>query len=642
MESQLRKQFSEQHIEFNTTSKVDDLVIEKAATICRRFALSAEDLVYKWMSHQMNAHLDSNVPTLAALDDLQRILERHEKKSKEKYTHKVSPARSSYTKDDVDAVFEDDFMSAFGVEGVKTPASSSSQGPDSSQTFVTPARKRKARSRGGNAPPALSPLSDSQQTSPQQTPGTSNHDYSSRQNAGKQELVHNPQKRSTNTANLRHPQELDFGVYPSSVEKPYRYMFQKIRDIADVIDSRIDELGDRIVKKHKLLVTTNKDGTEQEGELAHVGMPNQEPVVAVGRVCLDTGAGKLNAASIELEGSRETSNGSRVNLNLADVPDFTMFPGQIIATQGTNTGGTIFTPSAIYQGAPLPMARTAPAQLLEHYFGESDQGTQVVDFIIAAGPFTTTKDMDYEPLEDLIDVIKKEKPDAVFLLGPFLDQTHPMVKNCELENTYEKEFERIIHTIAAAVIEETEHTELILVPSMRDVHHDNIFPQPPFQLPADMEHERLRCVSNPATVMIKEMTIGITTTDIIMDLSKQETSKGQSGDRMGRLANHLLEQRSYYPLCPPAPGVNLEYEKTDNLRLPITPDILIVPSDLRYFVKNVNNCVMINPGRLVKHTSGGTFAKMSVHAPRRNDIPEDTKPIPHGIHERAVVEILRV
>lgn len=52
---------------------------------------------------------------------------------------------------------------------------------------------------------------------------------------------------------MRRPADLDIGVYPNCVDKPYRHMFQKLRDISDMLDARVDELGDRIVKKHGLL-----------------------------------------------------------------------------------------------------------------------------------------------------------------------------------------------------------------------------------------------------------------------------------------------------------------------------------------------------------------------------------------------------
>jgi len=43
---------------------------------------------------------------------------------------------------------------------------------------------------------------------------------------------------------------------------------------------------------------------------------------------------------------------------------------------------------------------------------------------------------------------------------------------------------------------------------------------------------------------------------------------------------------SFYPLYPPAEDVNVDYECFEvHGRMPVTPHILIVPSDLKQFVK---------------------------------------------------------
>lgn len=43
---------------------------------------------------------------------------------------------------------------------------------------------------------------------------------------------------------------------------------------------------------------------------------------------------------------------------------------------------------------------------------------------------------------------------------------------------------------------------------------------------------------------------------------------------------------SYYPLHPPPEDVNVDYEQFEKYALlPYNPDILILPSDLRYFAK---------------------------------------------------------
>ena len=57
---------------------------------------------------------------------------------------------------------------------------------------------------------------------------------------------------------------------------------------------------------------------------------------------------------------------------------------------------------------------------------------------------------------------------------------------------------------------------------------------------------RLISMSNPSTFTIKEITIGNSTPDVLMHLSKSEISFGfEQGARMERLADHLLQQRRF-------------------------------------------------------------------------------------------------
>ena len=54
----------------------------------------------------------------------------------------------------------------------------------------------------------------------------------------------------------------------------------------------------------------------------------QESVTVIGRVCCD-GNGRLNVNSLLFEGSVETSSGRRVHLDVSNVPQFSLFPGQV-------------------------------------------------------------------------------------------------------------------------------------------------------------------------------------------------------------------------------------------------------------------------------------------------------------------------
>nr|XP_014435797.1 DNA polymerase alpha subunit B-like [Pelodiscus sinensis] len=100
------------------------------------------------------------------------------------------------------------------------------------------------------------------------------------------------------------------------------------------------------------------------------------------------------------------------------------------------------------------------------------------------------------------------------------------------------------------------------------------------------------------------------------------SSSGVS-DRFTRILKHVLTQRSYYPLYPPSEEMNIDYENFYNyVPWPVTPDILITPSELRYFVKDVLGCVCVNPGRLTKGQVGGTYSRLYI---QRHDPEEERK-----------------
>jgi DNA polymerase alpha subunit B len=51
--------------------------------------------------------------------------------------------------------------------------------------------------------------------------------------------------------------------------------------------------------------------------------------MTAGRICSETTEGRMNDKSVMLEASRAVGGGSRVLLNLNDVPSFALFPGQV-------------------------------------------------------------------------------------------------------------------------------------------------------------------------------------------------------------------------------------------------------------------------------------------------------------------------
>uniref|UniRef100_A0A8C0G4J1 DNA polymerase alpha subunit B n=1 Tax=Chelonoidis abingdonii TaxID=106734 RepID=A0A8C0G4J1_CHEAB len=338
-----------------------------------------------------------------------------------------------------------------------------------------------------------------------------------------------------------------FGPPERLLTKSYKFMFQKLHDIREVLSWKIEELGDALKKHYKI------------EEFTSVLVPAQEPVTVLGQIGCDSN-GKLNGKSVILEGDREHSSGGQVPVDLSELKEYSLFPGQVVVMESINSTGGKLVASKLYEKLVLT--------LLQYIL---DLELQIV--LVACGPYTTSDSITYDPMLDLIDIINKDKPDVCILFGPFLDAKHEQVEvSCPPR-------ELRIHNAGS---------QLVFVPSLRDVHHDFIYPQPPFsyELSKD-DKQRVHFVSDPCTLAINGVIFGLTSTDLLFHMGTEEISSSSGvSDRFTRILNHVLTQRSYYPLYPPSEEMNVDYENFYNyIPLPVTPDVLIVPSELRYFVK---------------------------------------------------------
>ncbi|XP_004618469.2 DNA polymerase alpha subunit B [Sorex araneus] len=376
---------------------------------------------------------------------------------------------------------------------------------------------------------------------------------------------------------------------PEPLTGSYKSMFQKLPDIREVLTCKIEELGCDLRDHYGIEL------------FAPVPTPAQEPVTLLGQIGCDSN-GKLNSKSVILEGDREHSSGARIPVDLAELQDYSLFPGQVVVMEGTNTTGGKFVATKLYEGVPLPFYQPTEED------GDAEQNM----VLVACGPFTTSDSITYDPLLDLIAVINHDRPDVCILFGPFLDAKHEQVENCLLTSPFEDIFKQCVRTIIEGTRSSGSH--LVFVPSLRDVHHEPLYPQPPFTCP-DLppgDKKRVRFVSEPCTLCVGGVTLGLTSTDVLFHMGAEEISRASgTSDRFSRILKHILTQRSYYPLYPPQEDLAVDFERFyAYAQLPFTPDVLIVPSELRYFVKDVLGCVCVNPGRLTKGQVGGTFGRL--------------------------------
>ena len=180
-------------------------------------------------------------------------------------------------------------------------------------------------------------------------------------------------------------------------------------------------------------------------------------------------------------------------------------------------------------------------------------------------------------------------------------------------NTNGESFDDIFNRLLCMLnelLQDLTSTQVILQPSTRDVHHKFIYPTPAFKI----ESPRIMSVPDPCILNIDGVTLGMTSTDVLFHMGKDEICfPPRSGDRIRRLATHLLQQQSFYPLYPPSEEMNIDFEQLETLgQLDVQPHILITPSDLMHFFKDVNGGLVLNPSRLSKGANGGVFARLAV------------------------------
>ncbi|KAI5811009.1 DNA polymerase alpha subunit B N-terminal-domain-containing protein [Peziza echinospora] len=438
----------------------------------------------------------------------------------------------------------------------------------------------------------------------------------------------------------------------------YRPMHQKQSEASEMLDDKIEDVIALVSEFHSI----------NPEEFGDPSSPSPSEVVAVGRIVSDSLVdGKLNSKSVLLEGCRRLGAGARVPLKLDNIQGgYSFFPGQIVALRGVSPNGTLFTVKEVLKLPPLP----PPASDIDNLIATAEKlsisspnaDSPSLNILIAAGPYTTDDNLDFEPLQELCQRAATTRPDAVILLGPFIDIDHPLVAagdfdidpdlvNSEIGGTLEDLFhERIVQKIRQIT-----DSLVLLVPSIRDAVSKHVsFPQDALPRRVLGLPKNVKSLPNPAIFSLNEVLFATTTADVLMDLVKTQiyqpprSNVPSSIDRhpSSRAIQHILSQRSLYPVFPsnPAQPIDLPYLRLADF-VNVAPDVLILPSQLDAFAKIVDSVVAVNPGGASKKMASGTFAEVSIGV---RDIKEGDEEeasadgLTHNVWERARVDILRV
>lgn len=397
----------------------------------------------------------------------------------------------------------------------------------------------------------------------------------------------------------------------------YKTMNLKLLEIADYID-------DRITSFQNLFINSNLITSDQ---LGNPSLQSQSEIYTIGRIVPDSpdATSNLNIHSLYLETSRSLGFGYRVPLDFSKLNSNSnsnsFFPGQIVCLKGINPTGNQF--NVLESLTPPYLGSTSFTESEITQFSDSI-GDDNLKIAILSGPYHSRNSLDFTNLEKMINHLNNNvKPDLVLLTGPFIDSSSlPQIIQSLLSSSEDNSDLRTIDDLFSAYLQPILSTinanKKIIIPHSNDASFSphTSYPQPRFERRALNLDKSFKCFPNPSIFSVNELTIGVSTADILRDLKDITTTNDSTSSRIDRIVNHLLTQRSFYPLQ------NSQSIQIDPSFLglaefdTVLPDLLILPSVITPFAKCVKNVLIINPGSVI-HNS---FALLQVKSPDISDM----------------------
>lgn len=361
----------------------DESVLDKMVELCICSRIQADEMLLEWVAYSSTKN-----GVRLAVDTLEQF--KHEVLNKRKPKQSFRKEESQNRTRDIHSLQdlikaeeeEDDLLDSYS-----TPAKGSQK-----RALTTPEHPHSKRSAALLASPGLllSPASFSPSTTPSQK-------YSQR--GGKGEVVVTfGAVQGARWAGRKAPGagvqlELLEGS-EDSLSCSYKHMFQRLRDVRNVLTDRIEELGERLRSHFSV------------EEFSPVSVPAQDRITVLGQVCCDSN-GKLNAQSVLLEAGPE-QGGQQVPVDLSELTEYSLFPGQVVVMEGMNTTGRKLMVSKVHEGVPLPFHCPEVTMELDE---------EPMSVLVACGPYTPSGSLTFDPLLDLISVIVRDRPDVCLLVS---------------------------------------------------------------------------------------------------------------------------------------------------------------------------------------------------------------------------------
>jgi len=200
------------------------------------------------------------------------------------------------------------------------------------------------------------------------------------------------------------------------------YLWQKPKHIVRQQRSRIEEFSEQFLRKI--------EQSKLDDFFENLDQMNQSLTFYIGRIIEEfEKKTKIDSKNLFLENFIENRS-IVVKLDLSQLTQFSLFPGQVVVLKGSNPTGNEIIVFEIWSDFSFFNAISKDVVIL------SKQKSQIKRNLIVqigCGPFWYTNLFGFEQalfFHEFLQKSKKMKPDVIVLCGPFLEETNELSENC--------------------------------------------------------------------------------------------------------------------------------------------------------------------------------------------------------------------
>uniref|UniRef100_A0A2S2QQJ4 DNA polymerase alpha subunit B n=1 Tax=Sipha flava TaxID=143950 RepID=A0A2S2QQJ4_9HEMI len=305
----------------------------------------------------------------------------------------------------------------------------------------------------------------------------------------------------------------------------------------------------------------------------------------------------------------------KIDLSEVEQPMKQLFVNQILVINGTNPETKVFKARKLYADASLPLPKKLP---------EFSQGN--INLMVAAGPFFCESSPHGNSLKSLIQKTIELDAKLLILLGPIFDADFGTQLNKTSSDSLQKCYDDVLEAILKPLFSNpsTQNTKVVVFSSWKDASCYAFYPTPPnteSRLP-NLYPNNVFMVSDPCVLSVNDIIIAGNASDTLMDLHVSTINQTQE-ETFEKLSKQIIWQRCLHPsytASPTVPVDQLLWLEHCTLQQN-TPHIILTSSQLRTFIRVVNDCIVVNIGQLVKHNSqkqamSGTYGKIQISPPK--------------------------